>query len=735
MVAFSGYKTVEKLYESANSLVFRGYRNADNQTVILKMLKQAYPSPEKIAWFRREYEVTKNLRLAGVVKVYSLEHDHNCWMIVLEDFGGESLARLMLERQFPLTEFFYISIQIAEILNEIHKYHTIHKDINPSNIVLNPTTGQLKLIDFGISTVLSRENSPLRNPNQIEGTLAYISPEQTGRMNRDIDYRTDFYSLGTTLYELLTGELPFKTMDAVELVHCHIAKQPIAPHEINREIPLPLSEIVMKLMAKNAEDRYQSAQGLHVDLQECLAQWVKSGCITSFPLAQQDSSGKFQIPQRLYGREQEIQILLSGFERVNQGSSEMILIAGDAGIGKSVLVQEIYKPITWQRGYFISGKFDQFQRDIPYKSIVQAFHSLTKQLLLESENQLAAWRKKLLDALGNNGQVITNVIPEIELIIGSQDAVPELGSTESQNRFNLVFQNFIQVFTQPEHPLVLFLDDLQWADSASLQLIRSLITAFDNRYLYIIGTYRSNEVTEAHPLILFLDEVQKVKREVSHIALGSLSLLEINRLISDTLNISLKISYPLAELVLVKTEGNPFFVNEFLKSLHNENLLTFDQESSKWQWDLEQIRVKDVANNVIELLVNRVEKLEDTTQQVLKLAACIGNQFDLQVLATVCEESPQKTAIKLWSSIVAGLIFPLNDTYKLVELDVPDLIDSTSTEYKFAHDRIQQAVYSLIPEVSRKAAHYQIGLILLRDTSLNKGDQRAFEIANHLKSE
>lgn len=732
MASFSGYEIAEKLYESTDSLVFRARRVADSQPVILKMLKELYPSPEKIAWFRREYEVTKNLQLAGVVKVLNLEHDHTCWAIVLEDFGGESLAQLMPKQQFTLTKLLGIFIQIVEILSEVHQQNTIHKDINPSNIVLNPATHQLKLIDFGISTVLLRENSLLRNLNQLEGTLAYISPEQTGRMNRDIDYRTDFYSLGATFYELLTGQLPFKARDLVELVHCHIAKQPNPPHEIQPEIPPPLSHIVMKLMAKNAEDRYQSAQGLRVDLQECLEQWTRERWVFPFPLAQQDISSKFQIPQRLYGREQEIQILLSGFDRVSQGSSEMILISGDAGIGKSVLVQEIYKPITRQRGYFISGKFDQFQRDIPYKPIIQAFHALTTQLLSENEDHLIAWRNKLLNALGNNGQVITNVLPEMEMIIGPQEAVPELGPVESQNRFNLVFQNFIQIFTQPEHPLVLFLDDLQWVDSASLKLIQILITAFDNQYLYIIGAYRANEVNETHPLMLFLDEVQKSKKKVSHINLGSLNLNEINQLISNTLNTSLAFSYALAELVLAKTEGNPFFVNEFLKSLDDERLLVFDQTSRKWQWDLEQIRARDITNNVIELLANKVGKLEDATQQVLKLAACIGNQFNLQILATVCKESPQKTAIKIWPSIVAGLILPLDDTYRLVELDVPDLINSISTEYKFAHDRIQQAAYSLIPENSRNAVHYQIGSLLLQDTSSNETEQRIFEIVNHL---
>jgi serine/threonine protein kinase len=526
MLTLFGYQITEKLYESQNSIVYRGYQEIQNQSVILKMLKQAYPSPEKIAWFKREYEITKNLNLRGVVEVYSFEHDQNCWVMVVEDFDGESLERLMPSLQFTLAEFLPLAIEIVDILAQVHQRHIIHKDINPSNIVLNPKTSQLKVIDFGISTILSRENSTLRNPNKLEGTLAYISPEQTGRMNRTVDYRTDFYSLGATFYQLLTGQLPFKTINAIELVHSHIAKQPNPPHELKPEIPQPLSEIVMKLMAKNVEDRYQSAYGLKVDLQECYRQWQSTGHITQFSLSQHDVSDKFQVTQKLYGRGEEINTLLACFERVSKGSSEMMLVSGYSGIGKSALVQEVYKPITRQQGYFIWGKFDQFQRDIPYYSLVQAFRSLAQQLLTETQAQIDTWREKLLAALHDNGQVIIDVIPEIELIIAPQPTVSDLAPTEAQNRFNRVFQNFIRVFTQSEHPLVIFLDDLQWADRASLQLIQLLMTAPESHYLFIIGAYRDNEVSEAHPLMLTLDEIYKAKGIVNHIHLTPLGLMQ-----------------------------------------------------------------------------------------------------------------------------------------------------------------------------------------------------------------
>ncbi|HEY9600216.1 MAG TPA: AAA family ATPase [Allocoleopsis sp.] len=773
MLTISGYQITRQLYESANSLIYQGHRQADNQPVILKMLKQAYPPPEKIAWFKREYEITKSLNLTGVVNAYSLESYQNFWVMILEDFGGESLKQLMQKKYLPLGDFLSLSIQVSDILAQVHQRHVIHKDINPSNIVVNATTGQLKLIDFGISTVLSQENQTPRNPNVLEGTLAYISPEQTGRMNRGMDYRTDFYSLGVTFYELLTGQLPFSTTDAMELVHSHIAKQPTPPHELQPEILEPLSQIVMKLMAKNPEERYQSAYGLKADLEECYKQWQSTQFIAPFFLGQHDISDRFQIPQKLYGREVEIDTLLASFERVSQGTREMMLVAGYSGIGKSALVQEVYKPITRQRGYFISGKFDQFQRDIPYDSLVQAFRGLVGQLLTESEAQITAWREKLLVVLGENGQVIIDVIPEVELIIGSQPAVPELAPAEAQNRFNLVFQNFIKVFTQPEHPLVLFLDDLQWADGASLKLIELLMIVPDSQYLFIIGAYRDNEVSDGHPLMLTLDEIRKAKGIVNSINLGSLDLSNVNQLIVDTLHSEPETTRPLAELVLAKTNGNPFFINEFLKSLYSEKLLTFapltpqlwgepesqrppalddlggepesqsppelgdlggKQAKSKagWQWNLEQIQARNITDNVVELMAGKVQKLPHSTQQALKLAACMGNQFDLQTLAIVCEKSPQQIATDLWAAMAEGLILPLSDAYKLIEFDVQGLSEEIAVEYKFAHDRIQQAVYSLIPEAEKQTVHWQVGQLLLANTPPEKREQNIFDIVNQL---
>lgn len=732
MQTIAGYHVIEQLYDSANSLVYRAYRIADKQPVILKVLKETNPSPERIAWFKREYEVTRNIHFSGVAQVYGLETDHHHWIIVMEDSGGDSLKRLSIAGRLNLVEFLELAMSITDILGQIHQQKIIHKDINPANIIFNSKTGQVKLVDFGIATVLSRETPTFRNPNEIEGTLLYMSPEQAGRMNRTMDYRTDIYSLGVTLYELLTGQVPFNSDDPLELVHSHIARQPLLPHDIRSDVPPVLSAIILKMMAKNAEDRYQSAYGIKADLEQCLAQWNEHGTIVPFTPGRNDLSDRFQIPQKLYGREEEIDLLLSSFERVSRGTSEMMLLAGYAGIGKSALVQEIYKPVTHQRGYFIAGKFDQFQRNIPYSAFIQAFRSLMRLLLTEPEANIARWKQKILDAVGKNGNVIIDVIPEVELIIGPQIAVAVPGPSELQNRLNMVFQNFIKVFTQPQHPLVIFLDDLQWADGASLKLMELLMTAPHSRYLFLIGAYRDNEVSSSHPLQLTLEAIRGARAWVHVVNLPPLDVASVTRLVSETMLCSHQKARPLAELVVAKTDGNPFFVNEFLKSLYVEELVQFNPAVGAWEWNLARIQTRDMTDNVVDLLTARVQRFHEQTRTVLKLAACIGNQFDLATLAVVYENSPRETAIALWEAVAEGLILPLSDAYKVADLDVEGLTDTLKSEYKFAHDRIQQAVYSLIPEDQRQAVHWRVGQLLLHNIPPEERSDRIFDIVNQL---
>ncbi|MBW4428932.1 MAG: AAA family ATPase [Nostoc desertorum CM1-VF14] len=744
MIALPGITIQDKIYESDNSLVYRGIRD-DGVRIVVKMLKLDYPSPGELTRYRQEYKITRSLNLKGVVKAYSQQDYQRTLVIILEDFGGESLEQWMHKRPdifcpMPLSTFLGVAIAVCDILGRIHAANVIHKDINPGNIVLNLETGVVKIIDFGIATQFNRTNPTFKSPHVLEGTLAYLSPEQTGRMNRMLDYRTDFYSLGVTFYQLLTGQLPFPTQDILELVHCHIAKPPIPVHELNATIPKPISGIILKLMAKNAEDRYQSAWGIKADLERCAGQLAEMGQINAMSLGLQDVSEQFCIPQKLYGREAQTKALLAAFDRVArketfgeicqleegienaQFNVELMLVAGYAGVGKTALVQELYKPITAKHGYFISGKFDQFRRNIPYSAIVDALQKLVQQLLGEPDEQVQQWRSRLLTALGSNGQIIIDVIPEVELIIGKQPPVPDVDATQAQNRFNLIFQKFVRVFCSKSHPLVIFLDDLQWIDCATLKLIELMLLDEQTQSLFLIGAYRDNEVNPTHPLVLTLERLRKQGAVLGEIILAPLTLLPLSQLIAQTLHRNVNSVRSLAELVLRKTEGNSFFVNEFLRTLYSENLLTFDAQHLSWQWNIAQIQAQNITDNVVELMLHNLKKLPENTQQILRLAACIGAEFNLDTLGIVCEQSPKAISLDLLAAIQAGLIQPLS------ELDENLLVQ----EYKFLHDRVQQAAYALIDESHKQVVHLEIGRNLLEKTLPDQLFERLFEIVDHL---
>jgi serine/threonine protein kinase len=586
MLILPNYQISTQIDESANSVVYRGIRKPDNLPVILKILKADYPTLEELTRYRQEYDITRLFAdVDGVIKVYALEKSQNTLVIVLEDFGGESLkGALLLARKdggvpsgggfggIPFSDFIPLAIQITKALGNIHATNIIHKDINPTNIVWNQNTHQLKIIDFGIASRLPRENPVLKNPEQLEGTLAYISPEQTGRMNQSLDYRTDLYSLGVTFYELLTGQLPYESNSAMELVHCHIAKIPKPISEINPDIPPIISDIVTKLMAKNVEDRYQSALGVKADFEKFQEKMTGLEELKGlqFELAQNDFSGKLQIPPKLYGREKEVNTLLQAFERISQGASEMMLVAGYSGVGKTALVHEVHKPMTERHGHFVTGKFDQLRHNIPYSALSQAFNGFCQYLLTESSEILEQWREKILKAVSTMGQVLIDVIPQLELIIGPQPAVEQIPPTEAQNRFNLVFQNFLQVFCQKEHPLVLFIDDLQWVDSASLNLLTHLMMDTKTQYLFIIGAYRDNEVNSTHPLIITINALSEAEVTINTIVLQNLSVHDVNHLIAESLNGDFALAQELTQLVYEKTQGNAFFTHEFLNSLYKQ---------------------------------------------------------------------------------------------------------------------------------------------------------------------
>ena len=788
MITIPGYRIDKEIYTNPHTVIYRGMQLEEQKPVILKTLTPTYPTPEQIAQLLHESEILKSLNLPGIVKLYKLEKYNHFPVLILEDFGGISLKEHLSNHQLKLQEFLQIAIKLAETLGQLHEHHVIHKDIKPSNIIVNIKTGDVKIADFAIASLLPGENPALSHPNLLEGTLAYMSPEQTGRMNRAIDYLSDFYSLGVTFYEMLCGELPFSAIDPMELVHCHIAKMPVAPYEnrkhklegtINQsqsdEIPQAISNIVMKLLEKNAEDRYQSAFGLLYDLENCLIQLQTTGEISNITLGEQDRSSHLQIPQRVYGREAEVMMLLSTLDRMRRGNTEIVFISGCAGLGKSWLVYKIYKSIVRANGYFIDSRFEQFNRDIPYSFLLEAFQDLLRQILTETAAKVQVWRQKILNAIGGNCQVIIEVIPEVELIVGPQPPVPDLGANEAKNRFNLVFQKFIRVFTQKEHPLVIFLDDLQWVDSASLKLIQLLATDLESQYLLIIGAYQEQEVDTNHPIILTAESISQAGGNISAIALSPLDINSVNQFVADTLNCAPEKSLSLAELLFQKTAGNPFFLTQLLKSLYSKKLLQFKfvpseqsieppqtnlydldrvvkkyQTTGEWQWDIEQIQEIGITDNVIELMIDNIHNLPENTQKMLKLAACIGNKFDLGILSKISEKPLAFAAKDLWEAIQSGLIAPVNNDYKIAialtastaltdqistdfidELFLP-VANAGSTTYKFSHERVQQAAYALISESQKQETHLKIGRFLLQNAPSEQLENYVFDIANHL---
>jgi len=736
----ANYQVQELIYSGTRSVAYRAVRAGDQLPVVIKLLKNEYPSFHDLVHFRNQYIIAKNLNLPGVIKPISLLSYQNGYALVVEDFGGISLSEYLQiderERQRfsleTLEEFFDIAIQLTNGLAGLIKHRVIHKDIKPANILINPHTKQVKLIDFSISSLLPRETQTLQSPHLLEGTIAYLSPEQTGRMNRGVDYRTDFYSLGVTFYEMLTGRLPFVAEDVMELIHCHLAKQPPPIHELEPATPMVLCQIVHKLMAKNPENRYQSALGLKYDLQKAWSSLQMTGTISWFDIGERDLSDRFLLPEKIYGREKEVEMLLAAFERVSKGQAEMMLVAGFSGIGKTVVVNEVHKPIVRKNGYFIKGKYDQFQRNIPFFALLQALRDLMGQLLAETQPVLEKWQKKILEAVGDNGQILIEVIPELENIIGPQPAVTELSGNAAHNRFNLLFQKFLQVFTTTERPLVIFLDDLQWADAASLKLLELLME--DQGHLLVLGAYRDHEVYANHPFMLTLNDIMQSGAVVQTITLEPLQELHINQFVADTLHCDLTLAKPLAELVYRKTHGNPFFATQFLKALYEDNLIVFYLQAGYWQCDIGKIKALALTDDVLEFMILQLRKLPIYTQNMLKLAACIGAQFDLQTLAIVSEKSPDNTASNLWRALQDGLIIPTTEIYKFfVRPTGKELApDAVNPVYRFLHDRVQQAAYALIAQEDKDFTHWQIGRLLLKKTTATELVDKIFEIVNQL---
>ena len=704
------------LWEDGERVFRRGWRVDDdgNQHAVLTVVPAAdHPSRSSLDRLAHEYELKDELDGAWAVRPLDLVRNAAGTVLVLEDPGGEPLDR-MLGVPMEAVRFLSLGSAIAAALGKLHQRGLVHKDFKPANILVNGATGEVRLTGFGIASRLTRERQSPHPPETIAGTLAYMAPEQTGRMNRSVDSRSDLYAFGITLYQMLTGALPFIAGDPVEWVHCHIARQPPPPGERVPGLPSAVCDIVIKLLAKAAEDRYQTAAGLERDLRHCLAEWGSRGCIADFPLGRRDTADRLLIPEKLYGRRREVETLLAAFDRiVDGGAPELVLVSGYSGIGKSSVVNELQPVLVPPRGLFAAGKFDQYKRDIPYSTLAQAFQSLIRPLLGKSEADLASWREALREALGPNAGLIADLVPEMKLIIGEPPPVPELPPQDAQRRFQLVFRQFIGVFARPEHPLALFLDDLQWLDLATLDLLEDLLSRSDLRNLLLIGAFRDNEVTAAHPLMRKLEAIRETGR-VQDIKLASLTPEDLGELAADSLRCDAEQAGPLAGLVHAKTDGNPFFVIQFLHVLADEGLLALDHGRTGWCWDLGGIHAKGYTDNVVELLAGKLTRLPLDTQEALRQLACLGNTADVAMLSMVLGTTEQQVHAALKEALRQ------------------QLIDWPERSYRFVHDRVQEAAYALIPNESRAKAHLTIGRLLLAHTPLEKRDEAIFEIVNQL---
>lgn len=723
-----GYAIQNQIYEGQHSKVFRGFRIVDNKPVVLKLLKAERPSEEQLAAFQYEYDLVKLLNQEGTVEVYGIEKYQYSMVIILEDFYPLSLQEVLVERRLSFKEALNLSLGIIKSLEKIHKHKIIHKDISPSNILWNIETSEVKLIDFGLATQLAKENPQIVPPHLLEGTLYYISPEQTGRMNRTIDYRSDFYSLGVIFYHLFTGILPFDCNEPMEIVHAHIAKVPKPPIKVDPMVPAIISNLIMRLLAKSAEDRYQSIAGIKADLQQCLDQFQGLGIVNDFTLGKFDYSQQFKIPEKLYGRADELSKLLNLFERINKGNIELALVSGYSGIGKSSLIHELYKPIVAKRGYFISGKYDQLKRNIPYAAIRQAIQDLIRQLLAEPEDKIAEYKKTLNENLGSNKNVLIELIPELELLLGKQNNIENYSNSnhkENETRLELAFKDFFKTFADQNKPLVIFLDDLQWVDLSSLNLLQSLLTHQVLKKILIIGAYRDNEIYLGHPLNLKLETIEKANVPITHLLLKPLSIQEVEELLSDTVHTSTGIK-ELAALCAQKTAGNPFFLHQFLQDLYEKSYIQFNVEQARWEWDLEIIKKHDSTENVIDLVIKKIKKLPHFSQEILQYAACLGNRFDLQTLSLVVERDSIEVAKSLWLAIQEGLIVPLDEAYNLVISH-----HHLNANYQFLHDKVQQAAYALLDNKNRDKTHLKIGRLLLKQTPIDKQEETLFSIVDH----
>ena len=729
LIKLAEYKTETQLHEGANSLIYRAIRKSDAKSVILKVIRGNSPAPELLAGYRKEFEIIQSLNKSKHIRqALSLEKSNHTLYMVLEDCKGIPVSSLIKDKKLSIIDSLKITFDIASALQDIHSGHLIHCDINPNNILWNISDKAAKLIDFGISTNTSKSGHAQIADSIHAGSLAYTAPEQTGRMNRPLDYRADFYSLGVTLFEMLTNQLPFISKDPIQLIHSHLSQLPPSPSTLNNKIAKVISNIVLKLMAKTGDERYQSLFGLKADLKLCIDTLENQQELVEFEIAQQDIRTNFQVTQTVSGRTQEAEKLNKAFNKASIGPSSLLLVTGYAGTGKSSLVNEVHKNVVAKHGHFISGKFDQYSRDIPYFAFSQAGNQWVKQIISLDENTVNQWRNALTLALGNNLKLISNLIPSLALIF---DEVPEPDITrgsESQSRFNSALKTFFKTICHKHSPIALFLDDLQWADSASLNLIETILSDEDSNHLLIIGAYRENEISHAHPLNLTLNEISKTEKDIVRIQLQPLDLHSVNQLIASSLSLATQDTYTLAELSYEKTLGNPFFLTQFLYAIYEQKLISFTSSKGRWSWDIDKIRSWAVTDNVADFMISKIEKIDYACQKSLKLAAFIGTTFDFKTLCMLIKQPLALCAQHLSVCIDHGFIQAIDSSYRT--FGQSELLEITNPKFRFCHDNIQQAAYNLGIEVNAERIHLELGQNLLEKQGPDSDDQ-LFNLLHH----